>query len=199
MTPRRDELKAQNREKLLVAARKVFAEKGLPAATARDITRETDLASGTFYNYFRDKDDVFRAVLEAFTAEARGLAREQRLKPGATLEERLYNAYRAYFDLVMADREMFDFLRRNGDAVAMFGAESVFDSAVRELTEDMEVWVQEGQLPEGVRPWLPYIARDMAGGAFQIAAGLADDDFLDADRAARFCSGVLLDGIRSLA
>jgi AcrR family transcriptional regulator len=63
---RRQELKAQNREKLLAAARKVFAEKGLGAATARDIVRETDLASGTFYNYFDDKNDAFRALIELF-------------------------------------------------------------------------------------------------------------------------------------
>jgi AcrR family transcriptional regulator len=54
---RREERKAENRAKLLAAARKVFAEKGLGAATARDIVRETDLATGTFYNYFRDKEN----------------------------------------------------------------------------------------------------------------------------------------------
>ena len=195
---RRDDQKAENRAKLLGAARKVFATKGIAAATARDITRETDLATGTFYNYFRDKDDAFRAVLDEFTTEARGVAREQRLQPGRPVEERIYNAYRAYFDLVVADPEMFDFLRKNGDAVAMFGAESVFDTAVRELAEDMEVWVDEGQLPETVRPWLGQIARHMAGGAFQISAALTDEQALDADALARFCTGILLDGIRSL-
>src|ERR671916_450322 len=49
---RREERKAQNRAKLLEAARKVFAEKGLGEATARDIVRETDLASGTFERGF---------------------------------------------------------------------------------------------------------------------------------------------------
>lgn len=194
----RDELKAENRSKLLAAARSEFAEKGLAAATARDITRRTDLASGTFYNYFRDKDDAFRAVLEEWTVGARGAARAERLQPGLSLDERLYNAYRAYFDLVVADPEMFDFLRRNGDMVAFFGAESVFDAAVRELAEDMAVWVEEGQLPEAVRPWLPYVARHMAGGAFQIAAGMSTGNDSDADAAARFCSSLLLEGLRRL-
>ena len=53
---KREERKAANRAKLLAAARKVFAEKGLGAATARDIVRETDLATGTFYNYFDSKE-----------------------------------------------------------------------------------------------------------------------------------------------
>ena len=192
---RRDERKAENRAKLISAARSVFAEKGLGAATARDITRGTDLASGTFYNYFRDKDDAFRAVLGEFTTEARSAARERRLEDGASLEQRVYNAYRAYFDLVVADPEMFQFLRRNGDSVAIFGAETLFDGAVRELAEDMTVWVEEGQLPESVMPWLPYIARTIAGGAFQIASALGEDGASDPDAAARFCTELLLDGL----
>ncbi|MGZ4201526.1 MAG: TetR/AcrR family transcriptional regulator, partial [Thermoleophilaceae bacterium] len=68
---RREELKAQNRAKLLAAARKVFAEKGLGAATARDIVRETDLATGTFYNYFEDKNDAFRALISEHAAKGR--------------------------------------------------------------------------------------------------------------------------------
>src|SRR5439155_17915667 len=86
---RREERKAENRAKLLAAARKVFAEKGLGAATARDIVRETDLATGTFYNYFRDKEDVFRALLEDAALRQREVARENRLKLDVPMEERL--------------------------------------------------------------------------------------------------------------
>ena len=71
---RREERKAENRAKLLAAARKVFAEKGLGAATARDIVRETDLATGTFYNYFRDKEDAFRELLEEAAERQRAVA-----------------------------------------------------------------------------------------------------------------------------
>src|ERR671935_2859800 len=98
---RREELKAQNRAKLLAAARKVFAEKGLGAATARDIVRETDLATGTFYNYFEDKNDAFRALISDHAAKARQLARAQRRTPGRTVEERILGAYRSYFELVL--------------------------------------------------------------------------------------------------
>src|SRR5215212_7203886 len=92
---RREERKAQNRQKLLEAARKVFAEKGLGEATARDIVRETDLASGTFYNYFTDKEDAFRALLEEMAERSRALVRAQRREPGVSVEERVANAYRA--------------------------------------------------------------------------------------------------------
>src|ERR1051325_10456523 len=51
-----EQSKAENPAALLKAARAVFAEMGYGAASVRDIVRRTDLASGTFYNYFKDKD-----------------------------------------------------------------------------------------------------------------------------------------------
>ena len=198
MTTKRTEQKRENRAKLLDAARKVFAEKGVAAATARDIVRETDLATGTFYNYFEDKEDAFRAVMDEFTVQARVAAREQRLQPGIGLEDRIFNAYCSYFELVVADPQMFEILRRNADAIAMLGTEDLFAEAVREFAEDMEQWVAEGQLSADAAPWLPHVARSLAGGAFQIAAHMADEGVSDVDATARFCTRLMLDGLRGL-
>jgi AcrR family transcriptional regulator len=192
----RTQQKRENRAKLVAAARKVFAEKGYGAATARDIVRETDLATGTFYNYFDDKEDAFRAVFAEWAEKARSSAREKRLQPGIDLERRIFDSYCAYFELVVADPEMFEVLRRNADAIAMLGAEDLFAEAVRELVEDMRQWVAEGQLPAEIEPWLPYIARSLAGGAFQIAAHMADEGASDVDATARFCTRLMLDGLR---
>src|SRR5439155_26452791 len=51
---RREATKQANRPAILDAARDVFAQLGYGAATVRDIVRRTDLATGTFYNYFPD-------------------------------------------------------------------------------------------------------------------------------------------------
>src|SRR5947207_15561918 len=110
---RREERKAENRAKLLAAARKVFGEKGLGAATARDIVRETDLATGTFYNYFRDKEDVFRALLEESGERIRAAAREGRLNLDLTLEERGEAGFRPYFELALENRGLFEVFSPN--------------------------------------------------------------------------------------
>src|SRR3954468_9953951 len=114
---RRQERKAENRAKLMAAALSVFAEKGLGAATARDIVRETDLATGTFYNYFRDKEDVFRALLEESAVRQREVARENRLKLDVPLEERLETGFRDYFEMALENRELFEVYRRNAGAI----------------------------------------------------------------------------------
>src|SRR5882724_6651561 len=115
---RREERKAENRAKLLAAARKVFAEKGLGAATARDIVRETDLATGTFYNYFRDKEDVFRALLDESGERIRAAVRKERLKLDLTLEERVESGFLTYFEMALENRELFEVFRRNTGVIA---------------------------------------------------------------------------------
>ena len=193
---RREELKAQNRAKLLAAARKVFAEKGLGEATARDIVRETDLASGTFYNYFEDKNDVFRALLSEHAEKARRIARVQRRQPGRTVEERVQGAYRAYFELVLDDREMFRVLRRNAGAVSVVADEELFEPAIRELVEDLAEWTEAGDLPQLD---LDYLGTAMAGVAFQVATHLAEREPPDVEAAASFCTKLFLGGIRDLS
>ena len=198
MTGRRAERKAANHSKLLTAARKVFAEKGFGAATVRDIVRETDLASGTFYNYFDDKEAAFRAVLEDFMSQARAQAREDRIEPGASVEDRICNSYRGFFELVTSDPEMFELLRRNADTIQMLGMQDLFAQAVGELIEDMQQWIEEGQLPATAGEWLPLVAHQIAGGGFQMAAHLRDGHSLDPVEAAQLASRLLLDGLRGL-
>jgi AcrR family transcriptional regulator len=75
---RRERTKAANRAAILSAAREVFAELGYGAASVRHIVRRTDLAAGTFYNYFPDKEAVFRELVGEVGAEARQRVRAAR-------------------------------------------------------------------------------------------------------------------------
>ena len=61
---KREQTKVANRRAILDAAREVFAELGYESATVRDIIRRTGLASGTFYNYFRSREEVFEALAD---------------------------------------------------------------------------------------------------------------------------------------
>src|SRR5260221_3323149 len=83
---RREQNKAENRAALLKAARSVFAEMGYGAAGVRDIVRRTDLASGTFYNYFKDKGEIFEAVVSEMSVELIKRHRQGRAK-ARTAEE----------------------------------------------------------------------------------------------------------------
>src|ERR1700753_1683885 len=79
---RRGPPKRQNRETILAAARGVFAELGFAAATVRDVIRATPLASGTFYNYFKSKEEVYQALRDQVALEVRPALREARQAAG---------------------------------------------------------------------------------------------------------------------
>jgi AcrR family transcriptional regulator len=53
---KREQTKLANRSAILEAGRQIFAELGYEGTTVRDIIRRTELASGTFYNYFKSKE-----------------------------------------------------------------------------------------------------------------------------------------------
>jgi AcrR family transcriptional regulator len=193
---RREERKAQNRAKLLEAARKVFAEKGYGEATARDIVRATDLATGTFYNYFPDKQAIFSALLDEMSEKGRALVRAQRREPGRTLEDRVAGAYRAYLAWAVEEHEMFEVFRRNANAIALMPDREPFELGITELMEDLRQWVEAGDLPEVD---LDYLATAGVAIGFQVATHLVDRDPPDVEGATRFCTRMYLGGIRALA
>jgi AcrR family transcriptional regulator len=192
---RREERKAQNRAKLLEAARRVFAQKGLGEATARDIVRETDLASGTFYNYFRDKEDAFRALLEEMADRSRALVRAQRREPGISVEERVAGAYRAYFHWAVEESELFQVFRRNAGAIALMPESGLFEMGIIELFEDLRDWSDAGDIPDVD---LDYLATATVAMGFQIATHLVDREPPDVEGAARFCTRMFMGGVRAL-
>jgi AcrR family transcriptional regulator len=193
---RREERKAQNREKLLEAARKVFAEKGYGEATARDIVRETDLASGTFYNYFTDKQAAFTALLDEMGVKGRALVRAQRQDPSVKLEERIANAYRAYFEWAIAEKDLFDVFRRNAGIIALLPDREPFELGISELIEDITAWAEAGDLPAAD---YEYLAVAAVGMGFQIATHLVEHDPPDVEGATRFCTRMFMGGVRALS
>lgn len=60
---------AATQEQLLDAARDIFGELGYQAATVGAITARANTAHGTFYLYFRNKQDAFVAVMADVTDE----------------------------------------------------------------------------------------------------------------------------------
>ena len=61
---RRDPRRERTPQKLVAAARLVFERDGFHDARLADVTKEAHVATGTFYNYFQSKEELFRAVMQ---------------------------------------------------------------------------------------------------------------------------------------
>ena len=77
--------RARTRAELLLAARKVFAERGYHETSIADITQAADVAVGTFYLHFHDKDEAFNTLLDegfhAIRDHVAAIATQQATKP----------------------------------------------------------------------------------------------------------------------
>jgi AcrR family transcriptional regulator len=191
---RRERTKQANRAAILAAAREVFAEMGFGAATVRDVVRRTDLAAGTFYNYFPDKDAVFRALLEASAERVRERTRAGRA--GArTLEELVRGGYRSYFEAVADDPLTFELTRRNAGTIRTLFNTPGIGAGVDELRADLEAAIAAGLMPPVD---VEYTAAAMVGVGFEIGVRMVARDPVDPERAADFATRLFLGGIDGL-
>lgn len=191
---RRERTKRRNRDAILTAAREVFAELGYGAATVRDIVRRTDLATGTFYNYFPNKESVLRALVEGSAAELRMRTRSARRR-ARTLEEFVGDAYLETFVFVASDPAMFQLLRRNAGTIRALMDEPLLGVAAEELLEDLRGAVRAGDLPDHDAE---YMAAAMIGTAFELAVRMVEREPVDPERAARFATELFLGALERI-
>ncbi|CAB5092229.1 Transcriptional regulator, AcrR family [Olavius algarvensis associated proteobacterium Delta 3] len=59
---RKEKEKERRRQQIMVAAKRVFTEKGFSRATMEDIAREAELSPGTLYLYFKNKDELYASL-----------------------------------------------------------------------------------------------------------------------------------------
>jgi AcrR family transcriptional regulator len=98
----RKESQARTRSKLLEAAGRVFARRGLERATVDEVAGEAGYTKGAFYANFRSKEDLFLTMLDERFSER--LAEIERvLESGAPVEDQARQAGRDFSEYLAAD------------------------------------------------------------------------------------------------
>jgi AcrR family transcriptional regulator len=111
------------RSALLAAARQVFEREGFLDARISDIAAAAGVATGSFYTYFTDKDEVFKALLEE--------TQEEMLHPG------VHNAHPGDDDpaalIEESNRVYLEAYRRNAQLMRVFEQVAAIDDEFGEL------------------------------------------------------------------
>jgi AcrR family transcriptional regulator len=119
--PPRTERGARTRAALVDAARRVFEREGYLNTKITDITREAATATGSFYTYFADKEEVFAAVMDGVRHE---MLHPQLGAVGAQAD--------AIAEIEAANRAYLDAVRRNARLVALMEQVGAIDERFRE-------------------------------------------------------------------
>ncbi|HJW40771.1 MAG TPA: TetR/AcrR family transcriptional regulator [Rhizomicrobium sp.] len=191
---KREQTKVQNRELILDAARKVFAELGFGATTVRDIIRATPLASGTFYNYFKSKEEVFQAIQDDVALAIRPRLRDQR-KTAKSVEEFISGTFLTFMEFVAEDHTNFRTMRHSADTTRIRVDTPEVVAGFEELREDIEKAIQEGLFPPVDAD---YLMAAIVGVAFEVAERMVQRETRDPVAAANFATALFMGGIRTL-
>ncbi len=150
--------------RIIEAATRVFAEKGFFKSTVSDVARAAEVAEGTIYLYFKNKDDllisIFETSMDMFIREM-----EQALTGIDDVKDRLRRLITLHLSLVENHRELAQVLHIELRQSTMFMREYTGDKLKQYLRFIHEI-IEDGQA-QGVfrREADPYVLRRTIFGA----------------------------------
>jgi len=192
---KREQTKAQNRQAILDAAREVFGEIGYETATVRDIIRRAGLAAGTFYNYYRSKEEVFAALADdgarRFAPILKGLRGH-----GHSFETFVQMAIAAYFGFLTDEHNNWVARRPAGEPHLHVQGETPEMAAVfAEVRDALQDAIANREGPAADPDF-------MAAACIAIAREIGDKMLerrpIDTEGAAAFAVAMILNGLRGM-
>ncbi|MFI7128223.1 TetR/AcrR family transcriptional regulator [Nonomuraea sp. NPDC050153] len=148
---------APTEQRLMDAARALFAAKGYSAVGIREIAREAGLTIGSLYHYASSKEDLFLKLMRRNYASATRSAREAATR-GSTPAERLANLVRAHVMMEVSDSNVW---RLNRSELEVISAEARAELvALRDEFE--QIWrqlIEDGIADGSFTPDDPVLAR----------------------------------------
>ena len=133
----------KTRDKLIDIARQLFAHKGIENTTMNDIAIAAEKGRRTIYTYFKNKRDIYNAVVE--TESDKVLSKLSEIaKLQIPADEKLMEFIFQRFDA------MKDLVHRNGSLRAGFFLDVRKVERARKVTSPKEVHILETILQEGV-------------------------------------------------
>jgi len=192
---KRERSKAANRKAILEAARAVFARIGYDVTTVRDIIRETDLAAGTFYNYFKSKEEVFEALARDSVIRFRPVLQAVR-ESADTFEDYIHGAFNAYFEFLLDENRQA--LATEAPHIALIGVRvdtPEMQTIFEEIRSDLELVVLRGEAPHVDTEYLTAAA---VGIAREIGDRMLQRKPVDVKGATAFATAMILAGVQAV-
>ena len=99
ITGKRETQKQQVRKRLMREGLMLFSTRGLEKTTVADIVDKSEVARGTFYNYFPDTQSLFDALIEQLNLNVKGAIQETR-RESDNVYDYLFGTFKSYFELI---------------------------------------------------------------------------------------------------
>jgi AcrR family transcriptional regulator len=146
------------KDMIIEAAEELFSKHGYHNTQVMDIVKAVGMSAGTFYNYFKDKRDLFGQItshnLEELRFRIKKLREPVNIWDHVDRTDKLNETFGAYFDYVISHRQQFLMVLRGS-----FGVDEEMDTTIwkhysditQDLAEDIQNWLDMGVIA-GVNP-----------------------------------------------
>lgn len=194
----------ETRNRILDAAERVFSERGVSRTSLEDVATAAGVTRGAIYWHFKDKSDLFTAMVNRVTLPMEGMV--ARSSEAAAVDPLASLKAAAVFALTRTATDpqcqrVFDVVTHKCEYLnEMAGVKrrisSVEKGCIDRAEKAIRNAVKRGQLPAGVNARLAAIGLDaMLYGL--ISKWLADQDYFALARNAQAVVDLYLDGLRS--
>jgi len=183
------------RQKLLEAARSVFAERGLDSATISNITERADVGKGTFYYHFKDKEGVIAALIKSIMGElsAAIIDRCAEISDLPKLLDTMIGVHIEFFSNRWEDFVLY--FQGRGDLYLKEGYDGIETPFINylETMEDLIESAIQGQISKQALRRIACAAAGFVSGYYSFAVITSEDE--DVDKTLRSLRGALVSSL----
>jgi len=154
MALRAEKIGSDKYQKIIHGATKVFAEKGFYNAKVSDVAKEAQVADGTIYLYFKNKDDllisIFEESMDTFTAVVL-----ENMEKATDPVDKLKRFISLHLDLVRRHQDTFQVLQielRQSSKFMKEYAGTKFREYLLLISDILEDGIAQGYFKKGLNP-----------------------------------------------
>ena len=174
-------MSVQTRGRLIEAAKRVFSERGYHNAQISHIIDEAGVARGTFYLYFKSKEEILKELLQEVVSELKVRIRE--VNPYEEPEIQVLENIERVIEFALEERDLARIvIQRNSDPDLFGVIEDFFDQVSQMIERSLSRGVSMGIIRECDTD---LIARAILGAMKEIILRLLDEDYVDVPAVAR--------------
>lgn len=141
--------KEDKRNRLLDAAYSLFIEEGVSSTTIAEICAEAGIAKGTFYLYFKDKEDILRTLTKRISLNILKTTYNKVKDTQLIFEEKIVLMAEYLLDLFQNDKDMLIVMKK--DFIWPISEEEFLltsDETLSSIRHDIEEYAMQASLTE---------------------------------------------------
>jgi len=150
---RRESKKRELREAIYESAMALFLQKGFDNVTVEDITHQTEIAKGTFFNYFPNKESILLYFMRRHLDEVKDQI-PRVIKEAKTTQQKLYHLFSILAKMVVTNEPLVKWVLLESLRLRVYKKEKkeVSGKILQNVVEIIRQGQESGEIKKNMNP-----------------------------------------------